>query len=388
MPNVLLDTTILSNNTRHHGIGRYVIELARGIHLRAAAHDLRIRYLANITPTGRATIVDDPDEAIALQLRRREVGFDRWAHSLRLGVARAVRRADVALVHMPYSFVTPLFPLGAKRIVTCHDLIPLRFHEQYLSWRSGYKWGRRLLDKRRLATADHVLTISAEVKRDIVELLDVDEAKITAVLHGLDHAEWTSEPDPEDAARIRALGIVGPFFVYVGQADWRKNHAGMFAGLARAARDVPGVQLVWAGGLHPKQLARIHADRRRTGARVTLTGFVDDATLHALYRHATGTIFVSRAEGFGYPVIEAMALGCPVITSAQSSMKEIAGDAALLVDPEDHSAIANAIVALATRPELRADLRRRGLAHAATFTLERQADETLAVYRRVASESG
>jgi glycosyltransferase involved in cell wall biosynthesis len=228
------------------------------------------------------------------------------------------------------------------------------------------------------------VTISAEVKREIQTLLGISQSKITAVWHGLDASDWNHAPTPEDDARIRALGIDGPFFMYVGQADWRKNHRGMFEGLARAGSRVEGVQLVWAGGLHPRQLAQIHADRRRTGARVRLTGFVDDATLHALYRRALGTIFVSRAEGFGYPVLEAMAMGCPVITSAQSSMKEISGDAALLVDPENHDAIADAIVALATRPELRGELRERGLRHAATFTLERQADETLAVYRRVA----
>jgi glycosyltransferase involved in cell wall biosynthesis len=110
---------------------------------------------------------------------------------------------------------------------------------------------------------------------------------------------------------------------------------------------------------------------------------VPDATLKAIYRAALATLFVSRAEGFGYPVLEAMASGCPVITSNVSSLPEVAGDAALLVDPEDPTAIAQAVLHLCRDPSSRQELKRRGLVRAQAFSLESQARATLAVYRRV-----
>jgi alpha-1,3-rhamnosyl/mannosyltransferase len=114
-----------------------------------------------------------------------------------------------------------------------------------------------------------------------------------------------------------------------------------------------------------------------------LLGYVPDFELAALYRGAVAQLFVSHAEGFGYPVVEAMACGCPVITSDRSSTAEIAADAALLVDPESPDAIASAILELAASEQERSRFSGRGAARANRFSLERMADGTLEVYRRV-----
>jgi glycosyltransferase involved in cell wall biosynthesis len=114
-----------------------------------------------------------------------------------------------------------------------------------------------------------------------------------------------------------------------------------------------------------------------------LLGYIPDDALGALYRGAVAQLFVSRAEGFGYPVVEAMAAGAPVITSNRSSMAEIAGDAAILVDPEDPRAIADAITALGQSESERRRLSARGAARAHRFSLERMAEETIDVYRDV-----
>jgi glycosyltransferase involved in cell wall biosynthesis len=118
---------------------------------------------------------------------------------------------------------------------------------------------------------------------------------------------------------------------------------------------------------------------------VKLLGYVSDQDLAALYRGATAQVFVSRAEGFGYPVIEAMACGCPVITSNRSSLIEIAEGAAVTVDPEDADAIADAIVLLADDNAERRRLSARGIERAARFSLRRMAEQTLDVYASVAS---
>ena len=122
--------------------------------------------------------------------------------------------------------------------------------------------------------------------------------------------------------------------------------------------------------------------RGLTGAVIT-TDYIDDDALAALYRHARMSIFVSRAEGFGYPVVEAMAAGCPVITCGHTSTGEVAGDAAVLVAPEDHEAIAEGIVTLARDDAAHTEHRRAGLAQAATFSVEAMARGTADVYRRL-----
>ena len=114
-----------------------------------------------------------------------------------------------------------------------------------------------------------------------------------------------------------------------------------------------------------------------------LAGYVSDDELHALYRGALATLLVSHAEGFGYPVLEAMALGCPVITSNCSSLPEVAGDAALLVDPRNHAAIGAAITTLAESPAERQRLIAKGKLRATEFSVERQAQNTLEVYAAV-----
>jgi alpha-1,3-rhamnosyl/mannosyltransferase len=116
---------------------------------------------------------------------------------------------------------------------------------------------------------------------------------------------------------------------------------------------------------------------------LSFLSYVPDADLKALYRSAVAQLYVSRYEGFGHPIVEAMAAGCPVVTSNRSSTAEIAKDAALLVDPEDHAQIADAIFQLLSHPEQRRDLCERGTERARRFSLERMAEGTLRVYERV-----
>jgi glycosyltransferase involved in cell wall biosynthesis len=149
------------------------------------------------------------------------------------------------------------------------------------------------------------------------------------------------------------------------------------------------LKLIWAAHLDAEARRAIGRIAREHGVAdsVRLTGYVSDAELSALYRGAVAQLFVSRAEGFGYPAVEAMAAGCPVITSDRSSMAEIAGDAALLVDPESSDAIADAIITLASSSEARQSYAQRGVQRAARFSLERMASDTLAVYRNVLANS-
>lgn len=385
MARVMLDLSVLSTDSRLRGIGRYVRDLARGL---AALPDeeRRVSMLglehapwrgAARRTTALVPAVEALDES-PLQLHRR------WARRMRLVAPRAAHDAD--LLHLGHPDVTPMRRVAPRLLVTCHDLIPLRYPRHYTNWKRGYGWGQRLLDHRRYHLPNHLIAVSQATADDLVSLLGVPAARITVVHNGVDLTRWSPTTQPGDQAVLERFGLEDdPYAVYVGAGDWRKNIEGMLEGLARA-RHRPGghrVRLVWAGHLARRWREALTRGMRRrglTGAVVT-TDYIDDDALAALYRHARMSIFVSRAEGFGYPVVEAMAAGCPVITCGHTSTGEVAGDAAILVGPEDHEAIAEAIVTLARDDAAHADHRRAGLKRAPRFSVEAMARGTAAVYR-------
>ncbi len=382
---VLVDLSILATDTRVRGIGRYASDLA--LALRAAIGKrpgVELRFLESIDWNGRARIVEDPAPLIerASQPSRHDENRWQWAYRLRVGLARAARRTGAKLVHLPHAVATPLFMPSPLRLVTCHDLIPLRFASHYAAWTSGFGPGRHVLDLRRYRSADHVVAISRATADDLVNLLGVPEDKITVVPNGVALARWSASPGAGDEALRERLTLPRRYLLYAGDADWRKNVDGMVLSLALARRDLPDLELVWAGRLSVERERSVWAAAERAGVghALKLLGWIPDDELAALYRGAYAMLFVSRAEGFGLPVVEAMACGAPVVTSRTSSLREIAEDAALLVDPEDPRAIADAIVSLSDG-KLRSRLTRAGIARSRRYSLEEQAARMLALYR-------
>lgn len=387
-PDVLLDLSILGTETRVRGIGRYLSELALGLEQAARAPGgPRVAFLRRVDWSGSGLVDESAASAIAGLLETPEPEARKaWAYRFRVGAARAVRASRARLLHLGHPNVTPLGDTG-PRVVTCHDLIPLRYPARYATLGEGFGPGRRWLDRRRHATAQHIIAISRATADDLMRILGVSAERITVVYNGVRVEAWSAQPAPADETLRERYRLPDRFLVYAGDADWRKNVDGMLQALAHARRDKPELDfsLAWAGKLSD---ARREAILQRAGAlgvaeKVRLLGFVPDLDLAALYRQAHATLFVSRAEGFGYPVLEAMACGSPVVTSNVSSLVEVGGDVATLVDPEDPGAIARAIVAVDHTESAR---RRRiddGRAWVARFSVERQARETLAVYRRL-----
>jgi glycosyltransferase involved in cell wall biosynthesis len=209
------------------------------------------------------------------------------------------------------------------------------------------------------------------------------------IYNGVDLARWSSQPEPDAQALLRSRWGLNnaKYAIYVGDARWRKNLRGMLQGLAQARCIAPhlNLQLVWAGALSSDHEKAIDEETRvlDLSNAVHRIGFVSDADLSLLYRDAVAHLFVSRYEGFGLTVVEAMASGCPVITTRRTSLAEVAGDAALDVDPDDYQGIGEALVRVSSDPSLRSDLQERGLRRAQRFSHVRQARETLDIYRRV-----
>ena len=249
------------------------------------------------------------------------------------------------------------------------------------------RWNRRFA--RWLLDAARVIVPSQAAKEDLVGFEGVDGGKVAVVHHGVDAAAFAAVPVETLYAARRRYEIEGPYVLPVGGIEPRKN----LVALVRAFAELrPDAMLVIAGGpvrWIPREAGRLRAevdaldpDVRR---RVVLTGYVSDEDRAALTAGATAVAYPSRYEGFGFPVLEAMAAGVPVLTSNVSSLPEVAGDAAVLVDPADVSAIAGGLRRLLEDDALRKHLREAGRARSATFTWQETARRTAAVLHEAAA---
>jgi glycosyltransferase involved in cell wall biosynthesis len=387
----LLDLSVLRTATRARGIGRYVADLARALDPAARpASDFRVLGIEELGYLGACEVTEDLAGAVErlTAARRHDRPHAAWAYRVRFGLAAATRLLAPDLVHSAHPAATPLTELRCPRVATCHDLIPLRHPEHYLDWRDGWRRGREALDYRRYHTASHVIAVSETTANDLVTLLGVSPKKVSVVYNGVDLDRWSSEPGASDLAVREKFGLTeSSYLLCVGAADWRKNHQLVLRALASARRCLPDSDpiLVWAARMDLATQIELRRAARDAGvaSAFRLLGYISDEELAALYRGAIAQLFPSRAEGFGYPVIEAMAAGCPVITSDCSSLAEIAGGAAVLVDPEDVDAIADAIVSLASSTSERQRLSALGTGRAKRYSLAKMAEGTLEVYARV-----
>jgi len=271
---------------------------------------------------------------------------------------------------------------GARTLLTVHDLTFLRYpqcaHPKLRAYLSE-------VVPRSLARADRVLADSFATKEDLTDLLGVDPDRISVVYGGIE-ARFSPTADPQDSAIREQYGLDRPYMLSLGTIEPRKNYERLISAydqlLAEAGGNLP--QLAIAGGkgwLYDNVFAVV--DRPHLHDRVRFLGFVDDAHLPALYRGAQLFVFPSLYEGFGFPPLEAMACGCPVVCSNSSSLPEVAGDAAIPVDPTDVEALASAIDTGLSDTDLRARLVRRGLSRAARFNWPASARKLLNEYERV-----
>jgi glycosyltransferase involved in cell wall biosynthesis len=277
------------------------------------------------------------------------------------------------LVHATSAAVPPA--RGRPLVATVHDLGFRHYPDAYPA--AGRRYHHR---SARIVAAEaaRVLVPSEATARDLAELYAVDRGRVTIVPLGV---QPPAQPDHRVAAKLlHDLGVRGPFLLAVGTLEPRKNLPRLLAAFGQVTDELPDHWLVVVGpvGWGPKLRPTWES------VRVKLAGPVGDATLHALYEKADGLAYPSLYEGFGLPVLEAMAHGTPVLTSDRSSLPEVAGDAALLVDPLDAGAIAKGLHRLVADTDLRERLAAAGPRRAATFTWRATAAATWATYREVA----
>jgi glycosyltransferase involved in cell wall biosynthesis len=245
------------------------------------------------------------------------------------------------------------------QVTVVHDLIPLAFPRDY---------PRQQLYFRRLVPAilresRAVIAVSEATRREVINAYGLSPERVRAIPNGYDPTKFGPiGPATHDG------GI--PYVLYVGNLLPHKNLPRLIEAVARVTRQSP-VRLVIAGGGTPGRVAELRRLGDRVGARLELMPYVPQGELPALYRGARLLALPSLAEGFGLPALEAMACGIPVVVANGSAMPEVVGDAALLVDPEDTSAISDAILRLLTQDPLRKELIARGLVRAAAFSWTR-----------------
>lgn len=344
------------------GRGRYVRELLTAWGQLDDARDVRFLLYAR-EPWGDL----DPE-----RFSWRRIGLPDPAWHL-AAAARASRETDVFL--STNSYLTAWFCLKPTAVVV-YDLVPFvdRANAQSRAARI-----ERATIRPALRRAAALPCISEATRADLVRLFPRVAAKTSTIPLAADAAFAEAVATPGHPS------LDGPYVLAVGTLEPRKNLERLIAAWAALPDEVRGEHVLALVGPRGWDDAPILAAARQAGAR--LLGHVTDHELHALYAGATAFAYPSLYEGFGLPPLEAMAAGAPVLTSNISSLPEVVGDAALLVDPLDTAAIGAALTRLLAEPPLTADLRERGRARAATFSWERTARETLALLRTLSGDA-
>ncbi len=369
MKTVLLDARAIASPL--HGIARYGWNLIRA----HAADPGPFRFHVILGP---GPLPGDFTPPPHMTVER--VGVAPYGIAEQLRMPSAVARVRCDLNHT----LTYTAPLAQRHplVLSIFDLIHLRYPEEYSPLHPVYY---RLVVRPLVRRARAVITLSEASKRDLVERLGADPDRVHVTPLAAE-ARFAPQP-PEVIARVRATHDLAPrYLLHLSNYRRHKNAEGVARAFARLRREGSAASLVLAGNPPPAFRAWLAREGLDDGVRVL--GHADDADLPALYAGARAFVFPSRCEGFGLPPLEAMACGTPAIVSNGSSLPEVVGDGALLVDPEDTAAIAEAMGALIADDAQHADLSTRGRARAARFSWERVVRETRAVYERALGEDG
>lgn len=275
----------------------------------------------------------------------------------------------------------PLF-LKTPKIITVHDLTPIKFGDHYL-WK--HRFQAQLVMRGAIEMADFIIADSESTKQDIIKIYQIPEDRIRVIYLGVSEDSFELPTEEEQLRVLQQFSLNdNPYILNVSVINPRKNIPNLMKAFTLIKDKYKDLKLVLAGqkGWLNDEMEKTIANLKLEG-RVIFTGYIEENILKTLYNKAIAFVYPSLYEGFGLPILEAMACGTPVITSNISSMPEILGDAGMLVDPLNCEQIANSIVSLMENASLREDCSRRGKERARLFTWEKTARETLKTYNFV-----
>lgn len=284
-----------------------------------------------------------------------------------------------------YESALRIAPKGVPLSVLFYDLIPILMPQMHINhWppervKSYY---RRLTQLNRSGAL--VLTISEYTKSSLHRHAQIPLDKMVAIMAGLnvDAVGNGAVCKDEMDSVLQKFGLNdSPFFLMIGALDSHKDPGTSISGFLAAQQHIPNLKLVIVGSFMDPNKAAYQQQLEQMGVKgIVFTGFLNRADMNILYDSAYGLLFTSLCEGFGFPVLEAMAHNCPVITTDATSLPEVAGDAAIIVKTGDVNAVAQGILRLVQDENLRSELRRKGLIQASKFTWEKVAQKTIAAW--------
>jgi glycosyltransferase involved in cell wall biosynthesis len=309
----------------------------------------------------------------------RTAGSMLWIHA---GLPAVLWKRGFDLLHAP-AFMAPIAS-PCPVVITVHDITYLLYPEHFAGWWVRYM---KFVMPAVVKSAAAIICGSEHSRLDIMKAYGLSADKVRAIPYGVDHDRF--HPGATlDSDWAKSLGIREGYLLHVGLFLQRKNIPFLLRAIAGLrTKNGRTVQLVLAGTEHPavKGAAEIHQTIQELQLEdsVVLAGHVPDRHLPGLYAQAKALVMPSLYEGFGFPILESMAAGTPVVATKSSSLPEVAGNAAILVSPTDEQALAEAIETVIANPRIAAELRTKGLARARQFNWERTAAETVDVYRSV-----
>jgi glycosyltransferase involved in cell wall biosynthesis len=365
------------------GVGQYVLALLRAFKALPPGNEFVLFVLEEDMPL--FDFLKGSMQVVPVSEKYRPPVKNILWHQLQLpGLARQ-HKLDV--LHVP-SYRRLLGRRPCPLVATIHDLAPFHLPDKY-DWKRMV-YGRVIV--RRLAhRQDQIIAISENTARDIRRFFQIKPERITVVQNGLDHDRFS--PGPPEKAKADAAaryGLNKPFFLYVARLEHpAKNHVPLIAAFEQFKMGTRSDWQLVFGGSDWHGAEAIHAAIKNSSvaADIRSLGFVPDESLPDLYRAADVFVYPSLYEGFGLPPIEAMACGCPVISSTRGSLGEVVGDAAAIVEPTDIHSIAAQLKSLATDESIRNRFRDAGFIRAKNFDWNRTAAETLKVYQKAAASS-
>jgi glycosyltransferase involved in cell wall biosynthesis len=358
------------------GIGSYLQGLLGELVTLAADSDLALF----VAPESRDLLPELPE-------RWEIVEVDAAGYSVheQLLMPLATRRARVDVLHVPHYVVPLLFP--GRLIVTIHDIIHVLFPE-FLPSGFGLVYARFMI-RAAIRRGRRVITVSESTAADLQRLFGASGERLRVIPNGVSE-EFLRPADPRrDEAILAELGVSPPYLLHVGNDKPHKNVTSVLKAYQLLVHDQEGESppLVMAGAFPPDGQTAERARAMGLGDRVRCLGHLERCRLAALFRGATAFIYPTLYEGFGLPVLEAMACGVPVVAGNVAAVREIAGDAVVRVNPRDLMELSTALRRLLSHPEARRQLSEEGRTAALEYRWRKSAEATLAVYRAVQEES-
>ena len=360
------------------GVAQYVFSLVRAFLKHTDEHDFTLFVLEEDAPlfefaAEKMTIV------IVSEKWRSAVKNIVWHHAVLPGL---VEKLGLDVLHVP-SYRRLLWRKSCALVSTIHDLAPFHVKGKYDPLRMFYG---RVIVKHLARRQDAVISISTNTARDVEKFFGIPVDEQNIVLNGLDHARF----HPGDQALARSFvqqncSLNSPYFLYVSRLEHpAKNHVRLIEAFNHFKAATGSRWLLALGGSDWHGAEHIYAAAKSSpyANDIRFLGFVDDAALPNLYRAAGAFVYPSLFEGFGLPPVEAMACGCPVISSTRGSLDEVVGDAALRIDAEDTSAITDAMHQVSENVELQNGLIEKGLKNAKRFEWSENARAVLEVYKK------